>query len=91
MDVNHDYRLKVRAALQNSASSTRLLCVPADMEHSWFSSEPVLGFQGINVAMSNNNTTYPRLNERAKSVIAGTDGLWISRQTAFEPIAANVA
>jgi hypothetical protein len=84
MDIRNNYRLKVLDALHNSKKAVKILCVPADMTNDWFYSEPIYGWKGINVAVSNNNCTYP--DSRAKSGISGTDGYWLERQVDCEHI-----
>lgn len=79
---------QVLQALRDSSRSTKLLCIPADMHGGWFPSDPVLGFEGVYVAMSNNNITYP--DWRATSLIAAPDGRRISTQCQFEPIVATI-
>jgi predicted amidohydrolase len=88
MDCQHDFRLQVRDALLASERPVKLICVPADMHCHWFSSQPVLGWPGIHVALSNGTLSYPL--SRAQSMIAGPDGLWRVRQAAIEPIVVEI-
>ena len=89
MDFQNRYSIRLRDALLQSDKPTKILCIPADMDKSWFESEPIPGWNGVYIALSNNNTTYPEV--RARSFIAGKNGGWISRQVSCEPIAAVIA
>jgi hypothetical protein len=88
MDVQHRFQFQLRESLNASSKPTRIMCIPADMDPTWFSSDVVLGFGGAYVAMCNNNTTYPVL--RARSLIAGPDGRCIVKQELCEAISAVV-
>jgi hypothetical protein len=82
----------VQALLQKLRSSSRpvkLLCIPADMHGDWFISEHIGGFEGVYLALSNNNQTYPIW--RARSFIAEPRGKRIVTQIAHEPIVAAAA
>ena len=83
-DIHHPYWLDVKKTFDEAAHPVKLLCVPADMNGEWFSSEPVRGWEGVHLALSNHCKTYPQ--SRARSLIAGTDGHWLVRQIDTEPV-----
>lgn len=84
MDIQHEYRLDVKKVFDEASHPVKLLCIPADMNGAWFSSAPVLGWQGVHLALSNHCKTYP--DWRARSLIAGTDGRWLAQQMETEPV-----
>jgi hypothetical protein len=81
-------RTAVLRTLINSAASTKILCIPADMHADWFRSTEITGFAGVFVAMSNNNKTYS--DSRCKSFIANPSGERLSTQTEYEAVRASV-
>ena len=76
----------VLGRLRASPQRVKLLCIPADMQDHWFSFDPIRGFEGVYLARSNNNSTYPE--GRALSFIAAPDATRLVRQLRYEPIVA---
>ena len=79
----------VMGFLANSRAELKVVCIPADMDASWFPSRPVREFIGAYVALSNNRRT--SLHTRRQSFILDPEGNFLREQSSHEPIAHSAA
>lgn len=73
--------------LRSARAPLKVLCIPADMGEWWFPSDPVIGFGGVHLAMSNHTKTH---TVRRHSFIADPAGVMLIKQVATEPISALI-
>ena len=89
-DIQHSSLLSnVMGFLANSRAKLKVVCIPADMDESWFPSRPERAFIGAYVALSNSRRT--PLQTRKQSFILDPEGNFLREQSSHEPIAYSAA